>query len=423
MLLGTFVLRFASGLTGAMLVYYLADLPSFGGERVTPITVAFLTAGFFVAELALSPVFGLLSDRIGHHRVMEFGPIFGAIAVIITAFTTNIPLLGATRLLEGASTAASVPPVLGFIAVVTMNDELLRGQVSARFELATVAGVGAGIAAGGVLFTLLGPAAFLVNALLYFVAQLIYRLGVSAPDEPGDGSVLARQGGLARYGFLLKSSHVWLLAPTWIAINAALGLYTSQTLFQLVQEPPVCGGVPCFPDQLLVGGFSPLAVTGGFVVAGLVFFAGLVYWGDRFKKYRRTTIIAYGLAGGAVLAGAALALNHSGTMPDLARVPFIIVAGAGLFVLAGATPAAIGLLADISERFPDDRGALMGLYSVFFGVGQVIGLFFGGLVAEWAALDGIFLATFVLLGVAVLPLSVLRRFEETVPQALPEPEA
>ena len=32
-LLGTFTLRFSTGLTGAMLLYYLAELPEFGGPR------------------------------------------------------------------------------------------------------------------------------------------------------------------------------------------------------------------------------------------------------------------------------------------------------------------------------------------------------------------------------------------------------
>jgi MFS family permease len=348
----------------------------------------------------------MLSDRYGHHRVMEIGPFFGAVAVVITALSTDLVVLGGTRLLEGASTAASVPSVLGFIAMATAGDELLRGRVAARFEAATVAGVGAGLAVAGVLYTLLGPVAFYVNAAIYVLALLIYRYGVTAPDPPSEAAVLARPGAMSRYLTLLRSSHVWLLAPTWVAINAALGLYTSQTLFQLVRDRD-----PRFPDQLLVGGLHPLAVSGGFVLAGLVFFAGLWYWGDRFKRYRRTTIIVYGLIGGVVLAAAALGLNHSGELPVIARVPFVLVGGAGLFVLAGATPAAIGLLADISEHFPDDRGALMGLYSVFFGLGQVGGLLLGGVVAESAALDGIFLATFLLLGIALLPLMRLRRYE------------
>ena len=77
---------------------------------------------------------------------MLFGPAFGAIAVILTGLTTNLLVLGGTRLLEGASTAASIPSILGFIAIVTAVDEGLRGKMSARFEGATLLGLGAGFA-------------------------------------------------------------------------------------------------------------------------------------------------------------------------------------------------------------------------------------------------------------------------------------
>ena len=139
-LIGTFTLRFSTGLTGALLVYYLADLDRFGAAGVTPVQVGLLTATFYLAELVLSPVFGALSDRIGHHKVMLYGPVFGAVAVILTAFTTNLLLLGGTRWLEGASTAASVPSILGYIAMVTANDQALRGRAAARFEGATLLG-------------------------------------------------------------------------------------------------------------------------------------------------------------------------------------------------------------------------------------------------------------------------------------------
>ena len=77
---------------------------------------------------------------------MLFGPAFGAVAVILTGLTTNLLVLGGTRWLEGASTAASVPSILGFIAIVTATDERLRGKMSARFEGATLLGLGAGFA-------------------------------------------------------------------------------------------------------------------------------------------------------------------------------------------------------------------------------------------------------------------------------------
>ena len=83
----------------------------------------------------------------------------------------------------------------------------------------------------------------------------------------------------------------------------------------------------------------------------------------------------------------------------------------GLFVLAGATPAAIGLLADVTEAYPDDRGAIMGLYSVFLGLGQISGSLIAGAAATAFGLDGIFVASMVLLVLAVLPLVFLRRHE------------
>ena len=95
--------------------------------------------------------------------------------MIITAFTVSLPVIAFTRLLEGASTAASVPSILGFIAFATAADELLRGRAVARFEAATLAGLMAGFVVGGLLFQALGPVAFLANAIVYLVSFLIYR--------------------------------------------------------------------------------------------------------------------------------------------------------------------------------------------------------------------------------------------------------
>ena len=417
---GTFTLRFSTGLTGAMLTFYLAELPKFHGVLdqllglgvgvlVGSLAFAIIHASFYASELLLSPLFGVLSDRQGHWKVMQYGPIFGLVAVIITWATTNIPLIVGTRLLEGAATAASIPSILGFIAVATAADEGLRGKTVARFEAATLAGLLGGFAVAGPLFTWLGPVGFLVNGLVYLVSLAIYRFGVDrnleasleAPHATGSSKI-----DFSRYRRILGQTHVWLLAPTWVAINAVLGLFTTQTIFQLVRAPD-----PRFADQLLMGGFAPLQISIGLAIGGLLFFAGLIYWGNRFKALRRTTIILYGIGGGALLVVAAVAVNHSAGLGDLLRLAILAPAAFGLFVLAGATPAAIGLLADVTEAYPDDRGAIMGLYSVFLGLGQIGGAFIAGFAAESLGLDGIFIASLVLLVLSVVPLIALRRHE------------
>ncbi len=422
-LAGTFTLRFSTGLTGAMLGAYLAVLPSYGGERVSPLVVGLFSATFYVAELVLSPYFGVLSDRRGHHKVMLYGPVFGAIAVVLTAFTADLGLqgplgvlvaplvgslvvLGITRWLEGASTAASIPSILGFIAIVTAGDAALRGKASARFEGATLLGLGAGFAVAPLLFSLVGPVGFLVNAVLYGVSFAIYW---TVRDPAGEAArIRAPHVGLSRYLALLRSAHVWLLAPTWIAVNASIGLWFSQSIFQFAQANPA------FPDQSLMRGFTAVQISTAAVVIGLVFGAGLIYWGNRFRQMRRTTIILYGILGGGALVIAGIVINHGADWPPVATIAAVGVAAFGLFVLAGATPAALGLLADISERFPNDRGAIMGLYSVFLAIGQIIGAVIGGFAADARGIDGMLVATAILLGVALLPLAQLRRDEAGV---------
>ena len=430
-LLGTFTLRFSTGLTGGLLAYYLARLHEHGGPDVQPFTFSLLAVAFFGTELVLSTPFGLLSDRLGHHRVMQFGPLFGGVAVVLTWATTDVFLLGGTRILEGASTAASVPSILGFIAAVTAGDELLRGRAAARFEGATLAGLGVGLVAAGPLYFGIGGAgglgrnAFLLNALIYVLSYCIYRFGVDPADEvtarrarPARSAALppSRMAGWRAYPALLRESSVLVLAPTWIALNAAIGLWTTQSIFNMVKRPTD----PRFVDQILMGRFEPTEISVGLGIGLILFFIGLAFWGDRFKLIRRTTIIFYGVCGGAAIVGAALLLNHSDGWPDLLRLPPLAVVLAGLFVLAGATPAALGLLADTSEAHPADRGAIMGLYSVFLALGQIVGSLLGGVAAEIRGIDGILVATLLLLAIALAPLSRLRAVEHRLEPILGE---
>ena len=421
-LLGTFTLRFSTGLTGAMLAFYLARLPEFGGPQVSGTVAGIMTATYFAAELLLSPAFGILSDRIGAHRVMQIGPVMGAIAVIITAITTDLWLLGGTRWLEGMAAAASIPALLGYIAITTSGNETLRGRTVARFEAATVAGLGVGAVVAGPLFEALGSTAFLANALVYGLSFAIYRFGVrpvdtdvaalaAAEDRPlSSGEVRPEAFDFARYRRLFGTRSIWLLAPTWIALNAIVGAWTTQAFFQLVRENPD----PAFDDQLLMGGFEPTQVSIGMGIALVVFLAGIFVSGNVFGRYRRTTIMGVGIVGGLVMIAAFFGVNHSGDMPQAARIGLVLVALAGLFVLAGATPAALGMLADISEGHPADRGAIMGLYSIFLGLGQIIGSVVSGSAADWLGVDGLLLASVVLLVIALLPLRWLRESEHLV---------
>ena len=60
---------------------------------------------------------------------------------------------------------------------------------------------------------------------------------------------------------------------------------------------------------------APVQISLAAVVIGILFGAGLIYWGNRFKNMRRTTIILYGILGGGVLVAGGLAINHGAALP------------------------------------------------------------------------------------------------------------
>jgi MFS family permease len=413
MLLGTFVLRISTAVTGVMLVFLVDEMTRNRGTG--PGAISLLTGGFYTTELTGAIVFGVLADRYGRKVIMLLGPLFGGVAVFMTGLTTHLPVLFVTRLLEGSSTAASIPSTLGFIAAETAHDERLRGRVVSLFELVSLGGMlAAGPALAGVLWDHFGRPAFFLNCLFYAVALSLYAYGVHEVPQDRRADIQApavertkTSSEVSRYLRIATNRKVLLFAPTWLAINAVLGLWA-------LQAPLLLKGNIHDPSQFLMRGIS--AETIGFGTAGLaiVFGSGILFWGMVYARFRRTTLIMMGVGAFVVMAADVLAINHVGDSSTPLLVGLGVVAVAALFVMSGATPAALGLLADVSEGFEEDRSAIMGLYSVFLGIGQVIGAIVGGIAATWKGIDGLVVATALLLTVGIVALLNLRSREGAV---------
>lgn len=142
-----------------------------------------------------------------------------------------------------------------------------------------------------------------------------------------------------------------------------------------------------------------------------MFGAGILFWGLVYARFRRTTMLLLGVGAFVVMTFDILAINHLGGTSASVLAGLGAVAVLSLFVMSGATPAALGLLADVSEGFEADRSAIMGLYSVFLGVGQVVGAILGGLAASWKGIDGLIVATVGLLVIGIIALLNLRAHE------------
>ena len=412
LLLGTLTLRTATGTTGALLIVWNKYLHTNGVVSITPMDLATITLAFYVTELIGSPIFGIVADRIGRKPVMLLGPLFGLAAVLLTPFAATIPLLVATRLLEGASTAASVPSILSFVAAKTSHDEKLRGRVVTLFEVATLGGLlVAGTALAGPLWEIFGISAFLINGGIYLLSLAFFAYGVKdehAPPPP------QHEGRLKKYARLFSQRGILLFVPTWVSINAIIGVWVPQGLNLLLGA----AGVDA-KDQFLLSGFPFVVITSAFAFVALVGGVGLFFWGNRFASYRRTTILLFGLIAFIVAMSAVFLMNRL-TGSDLLLLALLFVAiCVSMFFIAGATPAALGFLADVSERYQADRSAVMGLYSIFLGLGQVIGVKVAGDLATSFGVDGLVYATFGFLAVAGSFLLILRRVEhEILPTSL-----
>jgi MFS family permease len=410
MLVATFVLRVSTAITGGMLVFLVDQLTREHGSG--PHAIAFLTGGFYATELTGAIVFGVLADRYGRKVIMLLGPVFGSVAVFMTGLTTHLPTLFVTRLLEGGSTAASVPSTLGFIAAETAHDEKLRGRVVALFEFVSLGGMLAvGPALSGVLWDLYGRPAFFLNCVLYLVALGLYAYGVTEVPRERQADLASSPGHrtrardeAARYLRIATNRKVLLFAPTWLAINAILGLWA-------IQAPLLLKGNIQDSSQFLMQGVSATSIGLGEAVLAVVFGGGLLFWGVVYARFRRTTMLLLGVGAFVAMTVDVLAINHFGGMSEFLLAGLAGVAIVCLFVMSGATPAALGLLADVSEGFEEDRSAIMGLYSVFLGIGQVIGAILGGISAGWKGIDGLIIATAGLLAIGLAALLNLRGHE------------
>ena len=148
--------------------------------------------------------------------------------------------------------------------------------------------------------------------------------------------------------------------------------------------------------QLLTDRFSENVISGVLGGVGLIFCIGIIVWGSFvLGRLREITVMRISSVGLFLICVGALSVNHSGGELALLLGGLAVVV-VGLAIMSGFLPAAVTYLARLSGISADDRGLLMGVYSVVLGLGQGVGIFLGGRFADAAGVDGIILLTFLL---------------------------
>jgi MFS family permease len=417
-LVGSLILRLASHAMGQMTQFYL-DHISGRYYHISYTTRGYVIASFFITELLGSLVLGAMSDRYGRKVFILLGPLLGAIAVQVTAMTSVLWVLVFARLLAGLSTGSSVPATLGYISEATVGRPILRARVVGLFEITLVGGFAIGSLVAGNLWKsfgnprtiagieLLGPA-FSIDALIFLVALAVFAWGFRdkrRKSRSTSNNIPSARRKLAHYYEVFKSPSVRMFSPAWLSIFSIVGVWTNHSVGLFT-------GSERFHEQALMGSISPAKFGNGSALLLGLFAAGVLGWSFILARYRKTSVMLASTFALFALLLTVLGLNHLGSFSS---VFYYLLVGSLLIevlVLSGFTPAALTYLADVTENYAADRGSIMGLYSVFLGIGQLVGTSLGGYFADWNGVDGLLLLSAILGGITAISLLSLRRHEK-----------
>jgi MFS family permease len=410
LLIGTFILRINGSANAIILGRFLAQLSSLHGHPISNINVGLISVVYYIVELTLAPVLGALSDRTGRRFFLTIGPIVGLIQVALLIFTpvqNPLPYLLSLQILAGISSAMQVPAVLGYLADYTAESRAVRMRVMSLYELATSGGLAVGVVLGGFAWDHFGRSAFGLLALGYLVVAVCMSM-VPQVRQLIDHSGLRNV--VSRYWRIVRTPRLFIFIPAWICINALVGIWLSSQLTFILSSNRHK------PHQLFMGIFSASGGGGhlSLVLGGYVLFFGLclLFWAFFLNRVPRLLLMLSSITGIYLACFALAGINHFGTSNRPLLAVWIVLLLVGVFAESSFAPAALAYLADISEDAAKDRGLLMGLYSVFLGLGQLLGNGLGGVFAQVWGFDGLIYLTLLLGFVALVALLMLFRLEK-----------
>ena len=409
LLIGTFILRVNGGAGPIILGRLLAQLSLEQGRTISNIHVGLLSITYFIVELTLAPIMGALSDRTGRRFFLTLGPLIGMVQVVLLVFTpAQNPLLYLLflQVLAGVATAMQVPAVLGYLADYTADSRALRMRVMSLYELATSGGFAIGVVLGGFAWDRFGREAYVLLAAGYLVVAVCMFL------VPKVNQVIERSklnATIKRYWSVLRTPRLFIFIPAWISFCALAGIWLSAQLAFILSSSTH------HPHQSLMGIFSAHGGGGhlSLVLGAFVMFFGLslLFWAFFLNRVPRLLMMLSSITGIFLFCIALAGINHFGTDNPTLMVIWILLLLVGIFAESSFAPAALAYLADISEDAAKDRGLLMGLYSVFLGLGQLLGGALGAVFAQIWGFDGLIYLTTILACVALIALLKLFRME------------
>jgi len=319
------------------------------GMGASPSGVGLILASYsYVTAIALVP-FGLLSDRVGHRRMLIAGLTLYTLAPLLYPLANNLPQLGFVRAFHGFACAVFYPAAIALALNTSTQDRW--GEALGWFTTATQSALIVGPALGGLLLTYYGiKVAFYSCSItpLLGLIFVIFRLTTIQPT--GTKEVIS------------SSSRSWLKQPTIFA-----GLMAP--LFFTIGSGTILTFMPLYSQGL------GIAKTGAGIIIATVYVGSAllrVPGGKLSDKIGRKPVILLGLV---VSFAAIISISFVNSFSGLIVAAIFYGVGMGI-----ATPASYSLVADLTP--PSARGLSMGITSSFLHGGLALGPTVMGIVAS-----------------------------------------
>ncbi|MGY5862279.1 MAG: MFS transporter [Candidatus Thorarchaeota archaeon] len=331
-----------------------------------------------LAELTSVSFFGSYSDKIGRRPILIASLFITAASAYLFAIAPTAAILIAFSAVFGIGAASKVSTTLSMIA--DMSSEHDRARLMGYYDLSTLSGLAGGYGLGIILLEMTVAPSFIL-----FMA----------------GSACAVSGIVAFFVIKETRTHVHVDMSTLDLIKKVASDRKIQMLIPVyVPIISMYGLLIGYAERIIEEHFFELTSTdllylfgglGGSLILGIVIMGHL---SDHYMK-RRPFIVA-GLIGFGILGYlmVAYAENLAGLWAIWPALPI-------LGFMAGAfPPAAMAYLTDVSDK--EARGATMGVYSIFFGSGMIIGPLAGAFAYSSYGLTGMALLVGIFITIAVI---------------------
>lgn len=357
--------------------------------------VAVVLAIYPIAELSTVSFFGSYSDKIGRKPIFVASLFLTGLAAFLFGIATFEFLAYILAVLFGIGAASKVTTTLSMIA--DASSEFNRARLMGYYDLSTLMGLAGGFGLGVILLEF-GWAA---NTLLFAAAAACTISGILAIFLIKETRVVSQEevSMTALMKKVASDKRIQLMLPVYIPIISLYGLVISK-MKHIIEDYFSLTAT----DMLILFAMLGVSLILGIIVMG--------HLSDHLMKRRPfivTGLIGFGLLAYLLVANADQFEVVWSIWPALPILGFI----AGSF-----PPAAMAYLTDVSSE--EARGSTMGVYSIFFGSGMIIGPIaaefaysFGGLFPGLGTLVAILIVV-ACIGTYFLPEAAPLKQEETV---------